>query len=900
MKNNPYVGPRPYERIDQDNFYGRKRESRDLLSLILAERVVLFYAPSGAGKTSLLNAQVIPALEADDFRVLPATRVGSDLPPGINSQDVENIFVFSALMGLAEDQVPVETLTGHTLLSFLHELCPKDDPDDNPPILVLDQFEEILTTHRDRWQDARGFFEQMREALRGMPSLGVVFSMREDYVAGMDPYASLLPRRLRARFRMERLDRRGALEAMKKPAQNAGCPFDPGVAERLVDDLRRIKTVQNSAQQPDDQTTVLGPFIEPVQLQVVCNRLWENLPEQEDNAIQWEEVEEFGNVDRALTDFYENALVQCVEETGVSERQLRSWFGEHLITPMQTRGLALRGEHETNGLPNEAVDVLSNRHLIRADMRAGARWYELSHDRLVDPILASNTAWDIARETPLRMTAKRWQETKDEDLVYRDKTLAEALIWSQNHPDEVEPYELEFLEVSQKVQRGRNRARWLRTLVIILLAIGIVATAWSAYVAQKAENTAIAAQEEAEIKRQEAEQAQAEAETERQAAQASAELAVAKAAEAEAQRLEAERQQQIALAQSLAALAPYTNNDDELTILLAIESLNVTGDSPGPAGWLIDHALRDVLTKPYFNNTLSGHEDDVRSVAFSADGRWLASGSAGELSNSGTVRVWDMNDLSSPPRVLSGHEDWVTSVAFSADGRWLASGSDDCTVRVWDMNDLAAAPRVLSGHEDTVWSVALSADGQWLASGSHDHTVRVWDMNDLSSPPRVLSGHEDWVTSVAFSADGRWLASSSYDRAMRVWDMNDLSSPPRVLSGHESWVSAVAFSPDGRWLASGSYDRTLRVWDMNDLAVAPRVLNGHEAVVFSVAFSPDGRWLASGSGDYTARVWIATLEELAEIGCQRVYRNMTHEEWNRYLPGEPYRVTCPNRPVPED
>ncbi|MEE8389632.1 MAG: hypothetical protein V3S14_02400, partial [Anaerolineae bacterium] len=410
MKNNPYVGPRPYERVDRQNFYGRKREARDLLSLIMAERVVLFYAPSGAGKTSLLNAQVIPALEENDFTVLPATRVGSDMPPGIDSQDVENIFVFSALMGLAGDKVPVETLTGHTLLSFLRQLFPeeKEDVDESPPILILDQFEEILTTHRERWQDARGFFEQMREALRGMPSLGVVFSMREDYVAGLDPYAPLLPRRLRARFRIERLERRGALEAVKKPALNAGCFFDPGVAERLVDDLRRIRIARDHSQSSSDQqSAVLGPFVEPVQLQVVCNRLWENLPEQEDNAIQWEEVEEYGNVDRALTDFYENALTQCVEETNVGERQLRYWFNEHLITSMQTRGLVLRGEHETNGLPNEAVDVLSKRHLIRADVRAGARWYELSHDRLVDPILASNVAWNVARETPLRTTAKR-------------------------------------------------------------------------------------------------------------------------------------------------------------------------------------------------------------------------------------------------------------------------------------------------------------------------------------------------------------------------------------------------------------------------------------------------------------------------------------------------------------
>ena len=216
MKNNPYIGPRPFQRGERRNFYGRNREARDLFALIKAERVVLFYAQSGAGKTSLLNAQIIPELEEEGFHVLPMARVSGDLPPGVDQKSVSNIFVFSAIIGLTGQDNPAEALVHHTLSSFLREHCAAAEGEEEKlPILILDQFEEILTTHRDRWQEARGFFEQLAEALREIPTLGVVLAMREDHVAGLDPYAALLPKRLRTRFRMELLGRQGALEAIK-------------------------------------------------------------------------------------------------------------------------------------------------------------------------------------------------------------------------------------------------------------------------------------------------------------------------------------------------------------------------------------------------------------------------------------------------------------------------------------------------------------------------------------------------------------------------------------------------------------------------------------------------------------------------------------------------------------
>jgi hypothetical protein len=395
MKNNPYIGPRPFERSERDRFFGRARETRDLLSLILAERVVVFYAPSGAGKTSLLNTQIIPALQQEGFTVLPVARVGGAASRGMNAS-INNSFVFSALLSLAGSQGEMSQLRSQTLSSFL---APVADGE-HPPIIIFDQFEEIFTTHHEHRQDARGFFEQLRDALQAIPKLGVVLVMREDHVTDLEPYAPLLPKRLKTRFRMDLPGYDGALEAVKKPAQIAGCAYGTGVAERLVDDLRRVQLAAAEAQAAG---STLNPCVEPVQLQVVCRRLWDNLPEREERIITLTEIEQFGNIDRALMDFYEDVLRHTAQETNISEGQLRRWFGTELITPLKTRGLVLRGEDETNGLPNDVVDELERQHLIRSEARAGADWHELAHDRLVAPIVISNAAWALARQRTVRL-----------------------------------------------------------------------------------------------------------------------------------------------------------------------------------------------------------------------------------------------------------------------------------------------------------------------------------------------------------------------------------------------------------------------------------------------------------------------------------------------------------------
>ena len=478
---NPYVGPVAFKEKDAGNFFGRDDEIRHLTSLIIAHRAVLLHAQSGAGKTSLLQAGVVPELRRRKrVRVLPISRVGGELPAEVDPSQVTNIFGFNLLLNLQSEAADVQLLPTMTLLDGLQPMMAQQPNERRlrPRLLILDQFEELFTTHTDRYTERADFFLQLQQALAEYPQLSLLLAMRDDYIARLDRYVVQLPDRLRTRFHMERLDVDGARAAVRHPAGEAGRPFAPGVAEKLVDNLRRIQDEQLEADLIEGEATErYDQYVEPVHLQIVCRDLWTETAGQAEIDIG---DESFGNVDQALTKFYNGALQQVVDETNVSERQLRTWFSEQLITPAGTRGLLYRDTDSgtTAGLPNQAADLLRDAYIVRAVTRGSNTWYELAHDRLVQPVLEANRQ----QQTQLTLDAQRWSEQgRDTELLYQGLPLRELVQQLEETPGQFGQTERDFINASQDAERQRQEQRLSRRNRLLtyslLLGIAIVVIA---------------------------------------------------------------------------------------------------------------------------------------------------------------------------------------------------------------------------------------------------------------------------------------------------------------------------------------------------------------------------------------------------------------------------------------
>jgi hypothetical protein len=834
---NPYVGPRSF--ITGENLYGRSREGAELLDLLIAERIVLFHSPSGAGKSSLINASLIPQMREQGFWALRTVRVNMEPPDGFSDKPGFNRYSFSVLRSLegefpAKAQHPLEALAGMTLPQYMKEFSErgvqsiKNFDADASLFIIFDQFEELVRISAVDRDAKLEFFSQLGEMLKNR-NLWALFALREDYLAAIEPYTRPIPNRLSVTYRLDFLDARAAIEAIQNPARDSGVTFEDAAASRLVDDLRRIRVQQADGTALEQ----LGLYVEPVQLQVVCRRLWGTLAGRK--AITVDDIAKAGNIDDALGDYYAFHASSVAASSDVSERQVREWFDRKLITVNGIRGQVLMEPDASGGLSNKTIKLLQEAYLVRADKRGNAVWFELAHDRLTRPIRRNNANWFVENLNVFQRQADLWNnQGRPDSLLLRGNAYLEAADWAKAHAEDLQTAEQEFLDACrneyQIVVRERRTNLFIRWAAVLMAVLAIAALFFFF-------------QARAETQRATEQETKANAEAERanqQEAKAKVQEAKAKEQEALAHQKEQIANINLQIAQLRELAAKSVSNltiDPELSIRLALQATQgVNLAQPEMAGAIhqVEDALRQalpamraehVLRDPAISGTDSfSHAGIVWSASFSLSGQRLAT--AGD---DGTLKIWDTITgrlLRSIPVLTPAPDGYgVTNVTFSPNGKQLAAATGDGRVLLYDTTNWSETDS-RQIQDGVIWGLAFSPDGTLLVSGGQGGVAVVWDLSDnvLQS---MQGGHTGDIQSVAFNRDGTRIATGGADSLAIVWDAGT-RRPIYRLAGHTGYVNSVAFSPDGKRLATAGEDRSVILWDIT-IPSTPRtlIITGH-------------------------------------------------------------------------
>ncbi|YCM44597.1 WD40 repeat domain-containing protein [Verrucomicrobiaceae bacterium 227] len=856
-----YVGPRPF-RTGQ-KLYGRNREAAELVSLLISQRLVLLHSPSGAGKTSLIQAKVVPAMLKRRFELpLNYSEEGSvsqpviirlNREPGSNDPPESNRYVLSLLLSLesrlAEDQRrSISELAEVSIGEYLDEAFPSTNLEAGagmvagegfrPLLLLFDQLEELLTIDPTDLQAKKDFVKELGKALRNQ-GRWALFAIREDFIGSFEPYLPAIPTRLAATYHLGLLKAEIAAEVIREPAEAAGVIFQDEVIELLIDDLRQVRVQEPGG----DFRLKAGPYVEPVHLQVVCQTLW--LSKGDDREITPRHLEALSSgrgtgVNEVLAGYYARQVVEAAKQGDVSERLVRDWFGKKLIGVQNVRLPILINEAMDFGLTTKCLDVLDKAFLIRRETRSGAQWYELAHDRLMPPVVNDNELWRRENLSAFQLQAEIWHDRgRPDGLLLTGAILAEV---KGGEGVELTAVDENFLkaslaadDVKQAGEVAAKQSGKLKKLkkqlygaTIIFTLLGI-----ATFIAIK-----------------------------------QARLAKASAAVAETQTARA--RWKVYGGRIAQAHAEWKQGD----IRLARRFLQLTkADYRGweyPYLWGLFHSDRSALID---------HDASVSGVAFSPDGLQLASSSLDK-----TVKVWNLVDRKNP-RTLVGNTNWVNAVAFSPSGQYVASGGDDFTVRIWNLEDedsdnprtfgkvedLEGVPDLQSddGHCNAVTCIAYDPLDRFLVSGSEDQTLIVWSLKEKGF--KKLEGHTGTVTGVAVSSDGQWIASSSKDGSVRIWKVTSGDMEREYKLG-DSPVTCLAFAPLRNELICGSENG--RVYQCGPCwKCYPVVLSTESSLngITSISYHHGGKRFASGNRQGRVREY-----EWAESGLEKVSEWQAH------------------------
>lgn len=254
---------------------------------------------------------------------------------------------------------------------------------------------------------------------------------------------------------------------------------------------------------------------------------------------------------------------------------------------------------------------------------------------------------------------------------------------------------------------------------------------------------------------------------------------------------------------------------------------------------LVDAATRQPVAE------LTGHQEAVRAVAWSPDGKWLLA-AGGPPGKKGEVKLWDVAQRS-VVRTWEGHRDCIYTAVFSPDGKNAATASYDKLIKLWDV-ETGKEIRTLKDHIDAIYALAFTPDGQRLISGAADRTVKVWNPA-TAERLYTMSEPTDGINSVAVSPGGKMVAAGGIDKTIRIWTLGEKNGTLKnSLIAHEDVILNVAWSPDGKMLASSSADKAIKLFRVPEL-VEIKVLPNQPDWVYVVEFAPDGKNIVAARYD---------------------------------------------------